>query len=420
MFTEIVKISLLASVQRHCSCKLIILGLLAIAANCADAADWDRQRDAMVMSEIEEAGISNPRVLEAMRQTRRHEFVPLNQRRLAYLDMALPIGSQQTISPPFVVAYMTEQLDPQPSDRVLEIGTGSGYQAAVLSSLVREVYSIEIVNALGKRAAKTLKRLDYENVYTRIGDGYQGWPEKAPFDKIIVTCSPEEPPQALIDQLAEGGQMVIPTGERYQQNLYRLRKVNGKLERETLRATLFVPMTGAAEEGRRKKPNPSNPSLFNGNFDEVAESDVKEKRPAGWHYVRQGELAKRTETANGYAFKFNNREPGQQSHALQGFAVDGRRVDRLQIRFDSKATNIRYGQNQGQWPYVVVTFYNEKRAALANESVGPIRGTYPWTSQMRSIPVPIKAKEAIVRIGLLGAVGTLEIDNLTVAREPER
>ncbi len=386
----------------------------------ASAADWDLQRESMVMNEIEQAGISNPRVLDAMRKTKRHEFVPLSQRRLAYLDMALPIGSQQTISPPFVVAYMTEQLDPQPSDRVLEIGTGSGYQAAVLSSLVSEVYSIEIVPSLGKRAAKTLKRLDYENVYTRIGDGYQGWPEKAPFDKIIVTCSPEEPPQALIDQLAEGGQMVIPTGERYQQNLYRLRKVNGELQRETLRATLFVPMTGTAEEERKKKPNPADPSLYNGNFEEVTESDTEEKRPAGWHYVRQGELSKRALTSKGNAFKFENREPGQQSHALQGFAVDGRRVDRLRISFESKASNIRYGQNPGQWPYVVVTFYNDKRAALADETVGPIRGTYPWTTQTRLIPVPIKAKEAIVRIGLLGAVGTLEIDNLHISRIEER
>ena len=127
---------------------------------------------------------------------------------------------------------MTESIDPQPKDKVLEIGTGSGYQAAVLSGLVQEVYSIEIVASLGKRAATTLKRLNYENVYTKVGDGYLGWPEHAPFDKIIVTCSPEKVPQALVHQLKEGGRMVIPVGERYQQTLYLFKKTGGKMLRE--------------------------------------------------------------------------------------------------------------------------------------------------------------------------------------------
>src|SRR3990172_12411296 len=144
--------------------------------------------------------------------------------------MALPIGDQQTISPPFVVAYMTQEVDPQPTDRVLETATGSGYQAAVLSPLVRNVYTIEIVEPLGKRAARTLKKLGYKNVFVKVGDGYQGWPDAAPFDKIIVTCSPEKVPQPLVDQLRDGGLMVIPVGERYQQTLYSMRKANGELQ----------------------------------------------------------------------------------------------------------------------------------------------------------------------------------------------
>ncbi|MBQ2848869.1 MAG: protein-L-isoaspartate(D-aspartate) O-methyltransferase, partial [Thermoguttaceae bacterium] len=143
--------------------------------------------------------LRNVRVLKAMARIPRAEFVTKEFREYAYQDAALPIGDGQTISAPFIVAYMTETLDPQPTDRVLEIGTGSGYQAAVLSCLVSEVYSIEIVKNLGRRAAETLKKLEYDNVFVRVGDGYQGWPEAAPFDKIIVTCSPEDVPQPLLD-----------------------------------------------------------------------------------------------------------------------------------------------------------------------------------------------------------------------------
>ncbi|MGN1273718.1 MAG: protein-L-isoaspartate(D-aspartate) O-methyltransferase, partial [Thermoguttaceae bacterium] len=172
-------------------------------------------REKMVQRELVRAGIRNPDVLEAMRSTLRHKFVPKNVRAQSYEERALPIGYGQTISSPFVVASMTEALNPQPDDRVLEIGTGSGYQAAVLSPLVAEVYSIEIVEPLAKQAQKTLKSMKYKNVFVRAGDGYKGWPEAAPFDKIIVTCSPESPPPALVKQLKDGGLMVVPLGERY-------------------------------------------------------------------------------------------------------------------------------------------------------------------------------------------------------------
>jgi len=207
-----------------------------------------RVREELVRNRVAAAGVKNPEVLEAIRNTPRHEFVPASQRARAYLDMALPIGESQTISSPFIVALMTEALDPQPTDKVLEIGTGSGYQAAVLSPLVDHVYSIEIVEELGQRAEAVLSRLGYENVSVKIGDGFLGWPNAAPFDKIIVTCSPESVPVPLIDQLREGGRMVIPVGERFQQTLYRMTKQNGKLVREPLRPTLFVPMTGESQE----------------------------------------------------------------------------------------------------------------------------------------------------------------------------
>ena len=201
--------------------------------------------------------------------------------------MALPIGNGQTISPPFVVASMTEAIDPQPNDRVLEIGTGSGYQAAVLSPLVKDVYTIEIVDDLSKRATRVLKRLHYDNVHTRSGDGYKGWPEAAPFDKIIVTCSPEKVPQPLVDQLREGGLMVVPVGERYQQTLYLMRKTKGELKSEALRATLFVPMTGTAEEQRKVKPDPAKPQIINGSFEETTKTADGDDEATGWHYQRQ-------------------------------------------------------------------------------------------------------------------------------------
>ena len=166
----------------------------------------------MVETAVRQAGVTDQRVLASMLATRRHEFVPRNVFNRAYLDAGVPIGSAQTISSPFIVAYMTQTLDPQPTDHVLEIGTGSGYQAAILSPLVEKVYSIEIVEALGKRAAKVLKKLKYKNVFTKIGDGYKGWAEHAPFDKIIVTCSPEDVPQPLVDQLKEGRLADRPDG----------------------------------------------------------------------------------------------------------------------------------------------------------------------------------------------------------------
>ena len=264
------------------------LDLLAVHRNAQSLRDWRRLAGEMVDKEIVAAGVKNERVIRAMRDTPRHEFVPANQRQFAYYDMALPIGNGQTISPPFIVASMTEAIDPQPGDRVLEIGTGSGYQAAVLSPLVSDVYTIEIVEPLSRRATRTLKRLEYKNVHTRAGDGYKGWPEAAPFDKIIVTCSPEKVPQPLVDQLREGGLMVIPVGERYQQTLYLMRKVDGKLKSEALRPTLFVPMTGEAEEKREVKPDPQQPADRQRQLRRSQRDDEDgNQEPAGWHYQRQ-------------------------------------------------------------------------------------------------------------------------------------
>ncbi|MCI0332661.1 MAG: protein-L-isoaspartate(D-aspartate) O-methyltransferase [Planctomycetes bacterium] len=389
------------------------LVLLPQAPAAQPLRDWRKLAGRMVDEEIVAAGVINERVIRAMRETPRHEFVPANQRQFAYYDMALPIGNGQTISPPFIVASMTEAIDPKPGDRVLEIGTGSGYQAAVLSPLVRNVYTIEIVEPLAKRATRTLKRLDYKNVHTRAGDGYQGWAKAAPFDKIIVTCSPEKVPQPLVDQLRDGGLMVIPVGERYQQTLYLMRKTDGKLKSEALRATLFVPMTGEAESKRVVKPDPKNPQLTNGDFEDAINNKDGKKQPHGWHYQRQMTLKASSTAPQGQQYvAFQNDEPGRGCHALQGFAIDGREVSQLQLVFWVRANDIRPGAQKEEWPRIVVTFYDDRRATVGEESVGPFVGSFDWREESAQLPVPLRAREAILRIGLLGSVGELSLDDL--------
>ncbi|MGE5191268.1 MAG: protein-L-isoaspartate(D-aspartate) O-methyltransferase, partial [Deltaproteobacteria bacterium] len=187
--------------------------LARVPASAQSRDRFSEARNRMVDEYLVKEGIKNPAVIKSMRTVPRHLFVAPAMRDQAYFDQAIAIGQKQTISPPFIVAYMTETLDPQPTDTVLEIGTGSGYQAAVLSGLVRDVYTIEIVEQLGKNAAHVLREQKFNNVHCKIGDGFKGWPEYAPFDKIIVTCSPEDVPQPLIDQLKDGGKMIIPLGE---------------------------------------------------------------------------------------------------------------------------------------------------------------------------------------------------------------
>jgi len=421
------------------SMSLLAIGCISAAPTVYAAADFVEQRNRMVDEEIVAAGIKDKRVIQAMRDTPRHAFVAQTSRANAYLDMALPIGNSQTISPPFVVAYMTEQLHPEPTDKVLEIGTGSGYQAAVLSPLVQEVYTVEIVKPLGERAARTLKRLKYENVHTKVGDGYQGWPEHAPFDKIIVTCSPEKVPPKLVEQLREGGRMIVPVGERYEQTLYLFKKQDGKLIQSALLPTLFVPMTGTAEAGRIEKPDPLRPSINNGGFErfaELGEQDDKllaepqqngaklsesdsqaepELSPIGWHYQRQMKVVEDEKAPEGSHYvTFKNSEPGRGAAALQGLAVDGRKVEGLKFTVWVKAVGVQGGAKVDQQPMVAIAFYDENRTPVGFTWVGPWRDTFDWQEVTDTVRVPAKAREAIVRIGLSGATGEISFDDLRV------
>jgi len=362
----------------------------------------------MVSNFIEKEGVRNPRVLEAMRSVPRHEFVPPALRVKAYADAAWPIGYQQTISPPFIVAYMTEALEPQPSDRVLEIGTGSGYQAAVLSRVAGSVYSIEIVQPLALAAQQRLKRLGYDNVNTKVGDGYLGWPEFAPFDKIIVTCSPENIPRPLIDQLKEGGRMVIPLGERYRQDFYLLEKRDGKLVRKQLMPTLFVPMTGRSEVERALKPDPLNPRICNGGF----ELQDGEGHPVGWYYQRQMTLTHNGAPEGHSCARFDNDDPGRTAQLLQGMAVDGRQIGTLRFQLKFRADRVVDGPEPYQRAGLQIIFSDEDRQPINDVHAVHWRGTTLWRNLHTTVAVPPAVREAVVCIGLTGATGHLLVDDI--------
>ncbi|MCP4229612.1 MAG: protein-L-isoaspartate(D-aspartate) O-methyltransferase [bacterium] len=240
----------------------IVLTAISVTPGCAqqpdnpDALEDDNELeeevaaklDRMVTNQIEARGVKDEAVLAAMRKVDRAEFIPPEVQGDAYRDGPLPIGYDQTISQPYIVAYMTEALMLDEDSRVLEIGTGSGYQVAILAEIASEVFTIEIVPELGERAEETLDKLGYDNVNVLVGDGYQGWPDEAPFDAIIVTCAPDHVPPALLEQLGEGGRLVIPVDSGYPASLNRYTRIGDDYEKEELLPVMFVPMTGEAEE----------------------------------------------------------------------------------------------------------------------------------------------------------------------------
>ncbi|QDT14334.1 protein-L-isoaspartate(D-aspartate) O-methyltransferase [Alienimonas californiensis] len=403
-------------------------------------ADDDRaaERAAMVERALVAEGVTDERVLNALRTVPRHEFVRSVDHRRAYADAALPIGHGQTISPPFIVGYMTETLDVEPGMKVLEIGTGSGYQAAVLAAMGADVSSIEIVKPLGRDAGRRLKELGYENVRVKVGDGYLGWPEHAPFDRIIVTCSPESVPRPLVEQLAEGGKLLVPLGERFQQTFHLFTKRGGELANEQLVPTFFVPMTGESEERREVQPDGLRPRVANASFELDENGDG---RADGWHYQRQtllmpdardGESGARVasdselgglktdggEAPDGQRYlRIAARDPDRLAQILQGLPVDGRRVGAvglaMRVRGDALLPPAAGGPPAG----AAIYFYDSVRRELPGGFIGPFAGTFDWDERGRRILVPPDAREMIVRVAVKGS-GTLDVDALSLISYP--
>ena len=227
----------------------VFLVLLIFQSSLIAQDNFNGLREQMVIRQIQARGITDKKILDAFRNVERHKFVLPEYIQHAYRDSPLPIIENQTISQPYIVAFMTDVLNLKRTDKVLEIGTGSGYQAAILGQICDSVYTIEIFEKLGKKAKALFEELKYDNIYNKIGDGYKGWIEHAPFDAIIVTCSPTHVPQPLKDQLAEGGRMIIPVGKYPFQNLVLLKKKKGKIREEKVLPVRFVPMLD--EEGEK-------------------------------------------------------------------------------------------------------------------------------------------------------------------------
>jgi len=276
---------------------------------------------------------------------------------------------------------------------------------------VKEVYTIEIVETLGKNAAKVLREQGYSNVQAKVGDGYLGWPEHAPFDKIIVTCSPEKPPQPLIDQLKDGGKMIIPLGERYAQVFYLFEKKNGELVKQKLLPALFVPMTGVSEEKREVRPDPANPQVYNGSFEIDDDGDG---HPEGWYYQRQLKLATQLAPDGKQYVVFENFDPGRGAQMLQGMAVDGSKVSSIEVRLQVRGANLKFGPSQYDKPALFFQFYDANRKPLPEDMIGPWKDSFNWKKVSDVVHVPPLAREAIVRIGLNGGTGTLSVDDIRI------
>jgi protein-L-isoaspartate(D-aspartate) O-methyltransferase len=398
----------ISSISFLCSFALLS-GWFASLPQPALAQDsYAKPRLRMVEERVEKEGVTNEAVLRALREVPRHLFVDPKYYADAYREVIIDIGYKQTLSTAYIVGWMTAQLDPKPTDKVLEIGTGSGYQAAVFSRIAKEVYSIEIVEPLALEAKERLQKLGYTNVKTKAGDGFLGWPEYAPFDKIIVTCSPEKVPQPLIDQLAEGGKIIIPLGERYHQWFHLIEKVNGKPVDTKVQPTLFVPMTGKAEQARRKKTDAAHPKIVNGGFE-----DNLSGIPDGWFYLRQGVIEKKKDAPQGkHYLQFSNTEEGRDAHILQGIGIDGSKVSGVTISLFVRGEGILPGGEPYQKPALAIAFFDKENKLVGQQALGPWLGTFRWNKVSVEAKVPKETQMALLQIGLRGATGKLAIDDV--------
>ena len=393
---------------------IYIVPLLLVSPQPAAAQSGMRElleaRRLMVQEEIAAQGIENERLLEAMREVPREQFIPLYKRNLAYLNLAVTYGDGQVILPPLVTAHLIEQLDPQKNDKVLVIGAGSGYSSALLSRMCREVYAVEIDRNVAATAEETLNRLKYTNVKLRVGDGFEGWQEHAPYQRIIVECSPDSVPKPLVEQLAEGGVLLVPVGTEFDQTMHLCKKVNGELTTVSLWPTLLLPMKGKAEEFRSQSEKLRTPSILNGGFEEIVPktTDV----PASWAYVRQGRVITDSTCPEGkYSLSFINVTPVVAATALQAFPVDGKSISELTLACKIWGKEIRPGQNRQELPRVEVRFFDEKRRFVGGEWMGGWNMTFNWLPKEHVFSVPRTAKFALLRIGLGGATGEIRFDD---------
>ena len=249
----------------------------------------------------------------------------------------------------------------------------------------------------------------------RVGDGYLGWADKAPFDKIIVTCSPEKVPQPLIDQLREGGRMIVPLGERYQQVFYLFEKHDGQLKPTKLVPTLFVPMTGKSEDAREVKPDPAHPQLINGSFETDTNND---DFADNWHYQRQVVRVKENARDGSFHLNFENADLGRPSQMLQGIAIDGRRVASIVLSLDVLIEAVQVGDQPFEKPSLTIHFYDSVRRPLNEGVVGPFTRKQDWERIGRKIDVPVTAREAVIRVGLNGATGKMSVDHVKLTYAP--
>jgi protein-L-isoaspartate(D-aspartate) O-methyltransferase len=404
----------------------ILLASLFTPARAADNAakanaEFAKLREEMVKADLVAGGIKHPDVLRVMKATPRHEFIPPSMRGSAYFDTSLAIGDGQTISAPFVVAQMLAKLDLQSTDNVLEIGTGSGYNAALLSQMAKDVYSIEICPRLATQARVTVAKLGYANVHVKEGDGFKGWPEHAPFDKIVVTCAPADVPEPLIAQLKEGGTMLIPVGSRFEQILFHLKKEYGQLSVISRQPTYFVPMTGAAQEGVATAP--TNTEIINGSLERMENIPGL---PDGWYSLKQVDCENGQGRSGSHGFHFSNNTPGRSAYAMQAFAVDGRKSKLIDISAWVRGQSLRTKSDAAP-ARIAITYYDQNQLPAGEGSINLTSGDQTqWHEVTGRLPVPPQARWAVFAVTLGETLGDLWADDFSlqpvsvdqIARQP--
>lgn len=361
----------------------------------------------------------DPIVLSAIMRTARDRFVPASYKKTAFRDLAVPLGRSRYQQAPSLLAYMTEELDVRPDEKVLHIGTGSGYYTAVLSLLAKEVYTVELDETLGNRASQTFEKLAYTNIYTKIADGYDGWEEHAPFDRIVFTCSPETVPEPLVKQLREGGVMIVPLGEPFRQVLYRCKKKGEELQKEFLLPYPFELMEGEAQSRRQTKPDPERPELSNGHFERFHENG----EPYGWFSMTNAIVREVPDAPEGRHFlklevnSFSSDE-ARFARAEQSFALEGKNVSRLHLEAFLRGDRLETlsARNVRASASMILLCYDESDRLLQRYDLAPVSGSFDWKAFQCEISVPKKTKKATLILTLSDRTGTLEFDALSVRK----